>query len=627
MVYLTNAKGGMLCPRAVSGCEEAEERENSGKRPNADTEVKEMIGMGNFEIKEGSFWLDGNPFQIISGSIHYFRVVPEYWRDRLEKLKAMGCNTVETYIPWNLHEPRKGEFCFSGMLDVAKFVSIAGELGLKAILRPAPYICAEWEWGGFPPWLMKEPGLRLRTSHPGYLKAVEEYYERLFRELAPLQITRGGPVILFQIENEYGSYGNDKDYLRALKKMMEKNGVEVPFVTSDGAWDDALRSGTLPDVHPTANFGSRTEERFGILSRHTKGPLMCMEFWVGWFDHWGCGKHSTSDLEENKKDFEDLLRLGNVNIYMFHGGTNFGFMNGSNYYDELTPDVTSYDYDAVLSEDGELTPKYRAFQEIIRKYAPVPEVEFSTVIRRRAYGKLQCEEKVGLFASLGALSTSVRNPWPLSMEELDQNWGYVLYRTVLSKGDRIEKIKLLGAGDRAQVFFGGEPVTTFYDRELLEERETDLFCAEDSSLSILTENMGRVNFGPRIESQKKGIAGGVLLNARHQFGWEMFPLPMDNLEKLDFSKGWKSGEPAFYQFHFQVEKGDACDTFLDFTDWGKGFAVLNGFNLGRFWEKGPQKRLYIPAPLLKEGENELILFESEGKTPETVSLEKEPLLE
>ena len=583
--------------------------------------------MGNFAIKEGSFWLDGKPFQIISGSIHYFRVVPEYWRDRLEKLKAMGCNTVETYIPWNLHEPRKGEFCFSGMLDVARFISIAGELGLKAILRPAPYICAEWEWGGFPPWLMKEPGIRLRTSHPAYLQAVKAYYERLFKELAPLQITKGGPVILFQIENEYGSYGNDKEYLRALKSMMEENGVEVPFVTSDGAWDDALRSGTLPDVHPTANFGSRTVERFDILSRHTKGPLMCMEFWVGWFDHWGCGKHSTSDLEENKKDFEDLLRLGNVNIYMFHGGTNFGFMNGSNYYDELTPDVTSYDYDAVLSEDGEITPKYKAFQEIIRKYAPVPDVELSTEIRKKAYGKLAAEEKVGLFASLEDLSHSVENSWPVSMEELDQNWGYTLYRTTLRQGDHIEKVKLLGAGDRAQLYFGEKPVLTLYDRELLEERETDLSCEEDTSLSILTENMGRVNFGPRIESQKKGIAGGVLLNARHQFGWEMFPLPMDNLEKLDFTKEWNPGEPAFYKFRFRVEEGDACDTFLDFSGWGKGFAVLNGFNLGRYWEKGPQKRLYIPAPLLKEGENELILFESEGKTPETISLEKEPMLE
>ena len=579
--------------------------------------------MSRFEITD-NFYLDGKPFRIISGAIHYFRVVPEYWRDRLEKLKAMGANTVETYIPWNMHEPKKGEFHFDGMLDIRKFVGIAQELGLYVILRPSPYICAEWEFGGLPGWLLKEDGMRLRGCYEPFLKHIREYYDVLFPIITPLQIDQGGPVILMQVENEYGYYGDDTAYLETMRGYMAERGVTVPLVTSDGPMDESLSCGHLPGALPTGNFGSRTKERFQVLQKYTDGgPLMCTEFWVGWFDHWGNGGHMRGNLEESVQDLDDMLELGHVNIYMFEGGTNFGFMNGSNYYDELTPDVTSYDYDAVLSEDGQITEKYRRYQAVVAKHAPVPEVELSTDIRRKAYGKLACEAKVGLFESLSDLSEPVKDTFPICMEKLDQNYGYILYRTSLEREQNVEKLRLWGANDRANIFVEGKPVATLYDRELLNEIEVKVeFESRPARMDILVENMGRVNFGPRMESQRKGIAGCVQLNGHMHYNWEMYTLPLDDVSKLDFTKGYEEGLPAFYRFTFEAE--EQCDTWLDFAGWGKGCAFLNGFNLGRYWEIGPQKRLYIPGPLVKKGKNEIILFETDGKAPGEITLTDEP---
>ena len=576
----------------------------------------------NFEIKD-TFFLNGAPFRIVSGSIHYFRVVPEYWRDRLEKLKALGCNTVETYIPWNFHEPRKGQFRFEGIADVEQFVRLAQELGLYVILRPSPYICAEWEWGGLPAWLLAEDGIRLRTSDLRYMKHVEDYYRVLLPKLAPLQIHRGGPVILMQVENEYGSYGNDKAYLRQLRDLMRQGGIQVPLITSDGPGNEFLDGGTVEGAWPTGNFGSKTEQQFRILRDYLgTGPLMCTEFWIGWFDYWGNGGHITGNLEESVKDLDKLLELGNVNFYMFHGGTNFGFLNGSNYYDHLTPDVTSYDYDAVLAEDGRVTEKYRRYQEVIRKYRKVPEVTLSTPIRRRAYGTLPVQGKVGLFAALDALSTPAESVRPQSMERLGQNYGYILYCTQLRTEEHIGSLRLLKANDRANIFVDGKPAAVLYDKELLEEVKLDIPVRKGAELDILVENMGRVNFGWRLEDQRKGIDQGVLVNWHLHDGWLQYPLPLDNLSGLDFSGAWQEGLPGFYRFALNVD--EIADTFLDFQGWGKGCVFVNGFNLGRFWEIGPQRRLYLPGPLLRKGENEIILFETDGKAGESIALWDEP---
>lgn len=578
--------------------------------------------MGTFEIKD-TFYLNGEPFQIISGAIHYFRIVPEYWKDRLEKLKAMGCNTVETYIPWNMHEPQKGHFHFDGMLDIEKFIQTAQDLGLYVILRPSPYICAEWEFGGLPAWLLAEDGMKLRVNYGPFLKHVYEYYDVLLKKIAAYQINFGGPVILMQIENEYGYYANDKDYLQLLKNKMTESGVVVPLVTSDGPFEANLKGGRLTGVLPTGNFGSKTEERFDELKKFTNGgPLMCTEFWVGWFDHWGNGGHMRGDLEQSVKDLDKMLELGHVNIYMFEGGTNFGFMNGSNYYDELTPDVTSYDYDAVLTEDGQITEKYNRYKEVIQKYREIPEVHFSTKITRKAYGTLHVQDKVSLFSVINDLSTPVSNSFPQSMEQLGQNYGYILYHSTLHTENRIDKIRLWEANDRANIFINKKPVKILYDRELLEEQDLNIAFEQNSDFDILVENMGRVNFGPRMEHQRKGIAQCVQLDGHMHNHWLQYTLPLDNIEKVDFTKEYEKGLPGFYRFTLTVN--EPADTFLAFDGWGKGCVFVNGFHIGRFWEIGPQKRLYIPAPLLKNGQNEIIVFETDGKSCDTITLMDEP---
>lgn len=576
-----------------------------------------------FEIQE-TFYLDGEPFQILSGSIHYFRIVPQYWRDRLEKLKAMGLNTVETYIPWNIHEPKKGQFNFEGIADVAEFVRLAEELGLYVILRPSPYICAEWEFGGLPGWLLAEDGMQVRSSSPAFLEQVKEYYKVLLPILKPLQITEGGNVILMQVENEYGYFADDKAYLETMRDLFRQGGITVPLITSDEPKDESIMGGQVEGALPTGNFGSKTRERFEVLKKFTQGgPLMCAEFWVGWFDHWGNGGHMTGNLEQSAQDLEDMIRLGHVNIYMFIGGTNFGFMNGSNYYSQLSPDVTSYDYDAVLTEAGDLTEKFYRYQDIIRRVTgetarkglPVP-------IPKKAYGRAEVKRKVGLMQSLPGLSAPVNSLQPQSMERLGQSYGYILYTSPVRNERRLEKIRLWDANDRANIFLGEERLLNLYDHELEAEHMLDKAAKEGEEIRILVENMGRVNFGPRMNGQRKGIDGCVQINGHMHTGWKQYTLPLDNLDRLDFAAGYTPGMPAFYEFELMVE--EPADTFVELEGWGKGCVFLNGFNLGRFWEIGPQKRLYVPGPLLKKGNNQFIVFETEGKTSGEICFYDEP---
>lgn len=578
--------------------------------------------MSTFELKD-TFYLDGEPFQIISGSIHYFRIVPEYWRDRLEKLKGLGMNTVETYIPWNMHEPRKGEFVFDGMLDVVKFVKMAEELGLYTIIRPSPYICAEWEFGGLPGWLLSEDEVRLRVSGSSYMRHVQEYFNVLLPLLKPLQITEGGNVILMQIENEYGYFGNDRKYLEQLRDMMRRGGINVPLITSDGPYHESIEGGSVEGALPTGNFGSHAKERFEILKEHINGgPLMCAEFWVGWFDNWGNSGHIRGNLEQSAADLDEMLKTGHVNVYMFIGGTNFGFMNGSNFYDELKPDVTSYDYDAVLTEAGDFTEKYRIYREIIGKYTELPEIKLSTPIVKKAYGNVAVKEKVGLFEALEDIAVPVYSAYPRSMERLGQYYGYILYSSRITNERKLEKIRLHRANDRANIFLNRKRILTLFDRDLLKEWKVDEEAEPGDELRILMENAGRANFGPAMEEQRKGIDGCVQINGHMHHDWQQYCLPLDNLDKLDFAKGYMEGLPAFYRFEFEVdEKGD---TFLEPEGWGKGCVFVNGFNIGRFWEIGPQKRLYIPAPLLRQGKNEVIVFETEGRAAETINFCAEP---
>ena len=578
--------------------------------------------MSVFEIRD-NFYLDGKPFQIISGSIHYFRVVPQYWRDRLLKLVAMGCNTVETYIPWNFHEPKKGQFRFDGMADVEGFVRLAQELGLYVILRPAPYICAEWEFGGLPAWLLKEDGIRFRCSDPRYVKHVMDYYDELLPRLVPLQVTHGGPVLMMQVENEYGSYGDDKEYLAALRDGMIERGADVPLVTSDGPEHDMLACGKIDGVFQTGNFGSHTVERFGVLSAYGIKPLMCMEFWCGWFDHWGNGGHQTTSAESCAKEFATMLDMGHVNIYMFHGGTSFGLMNGANDYGFITPDVTSYDYDAVLSEDGRITEKYRLFQKAVqeRRSEPLPTPEIAPIYRK-AFGEARPVASANLL-SLAAQLPKNRSITPVSMERLGQNYGYTLYSTTLVNERELRKIQLVRAADRAKIYLDGECILTLYDRELDNAHtfEAPIPVKPGAKLDILMENMGRVNYSYKLELQRKGIDQAVVINDHQRYGWDIVCIDEEALMSLNIEGAVPAkGEPGVYTLAFDVD--EPADTFLELPESGKGTVFLNGFTLGRFWEIGPQKRLYIPAPLLNKGENILRIVETEGVFSKAVLMDE-----
>ena len=432
-----------------------------------------------FEIKD-DFYLDGKPFKIISGAIHYFRTVPEYWRDRLEKLKNMGCNTVETYIPWNFHEPYKGKFLWDGMHDVCRFIETAQELGLYMIIRPSPYICAEWEFGGLPAWLLADKNIRLRCSYKPYLDAVKDYYKELMPRLVPYQLDNGGNIILMQIENEYGYYGDDTQYLEFLRDTMRGLGITVPFVTSDGPWKEPFfKSGMVDGALPTGNFGSAAEWQFGQMRSFIgEGkPLMCMEFWNGWFDAWG-EEHHVTEPEKAAAELEELLKRGSVNFYMFEGGTNFGFMSGRN-EGQRTADVTSYDYDAPLTEDGQITEKYRLFKQIISRYTTTQEIPLTTEIKRRDYGELYCTGKADLFSVLDKISKPTHSVYPLTMEEIGQNYGYILYRTQIRDGETVEEIRLENAADRVLCYHDREYVYTAFDESLNEKFEPQEKRTED----------------------------------------------------------------------------------------------------------------------------------------------------
>lgn len=571
------------------------------------------------EIRD-NFYLNGEPFKIISGAFHYFRTVPEYWQDRIEKLVNMGCNTVETYIPWNFHEPEKGNFRFDGMHDIERFIHLAEKMGLYIIIRPSPYICSEWEFGGLPAWLLRDRNMRLRCSYEPYLNAVKEYYSVLIPKLVPHQCDRGGGVILVQLENEYGYYGNDTAYLEFLRDTLRELGVTVPFVTSDGPWSEPkFKSGMLNGALPTGNFGSGAEWQFGQMRKYIgeNKPLMCMEFWNGWFDAWGEEHHTTSP-EKAASELDELLKRGSVNFYMFEGGTNFGFMSGRN-GGSKTGDVTSYDYDAPLTEDGQITEKYRLFKEVIAKYTDIHEIPLTTEIRRRAYGRISCTGKTDLFSVLDKISVSVKSSYPLTMEDIGQDYGYILYRTKIRDVETVSEIRLEGAADRVQCYHNGEFVYTAFAENMWEKFEPQQ-KRTSGIIDLLCENTGRENFGTGLENQRKGISGGVKINDHRHFGFEIYPLPLDErqIAALDFGIGYIENTPAFYRFELDID--ELCDTFLDTDGFGKGCAFVNGFNIGRFWEIGPQKRLYIPAPLLQIGKNTIVIFETEGKAADSIFL-------
>ena len=578
--------------------------------------------MSRVQFTSKGVFIDGKSVQLISGAIHYFRVPSELWRDRLEKALKCGLNAVETYMPWNLHEPKPGEFHFEDMLDFERFIRLAGELGLYVIVRPGPYICSEWENGGLPVWLTAQPGMELRRMYPQYLKAVEGYLAKVLPMLAPLQLDQDGPIVALQIENEYGSYGHDKNYLATLRDIFRKHGLTVPLFTADGGDADFfINGGNLEGTPIALTFGSHGLAAFARGKRlRPDSPSMCMEFWNGWFDAWGCGNHRTRSPQEVADELDDMLNAGgSVNFYMFHGGTNFGFCNGANAtpgLNDYAPQVTSYDYDAPLSECGDPTEKYFKIQEVIRKYRPDAPFGDCHPAPKAAYGKIPLAATAPYFPSLEAVASQhVTALTPPTMEQLGQAFGFLHYRTRLAGPVKNAQLALREVNDRAIVFLNGQYRATIFRNDDSARKELPPFDIpnEGMVLDILVENMGRTNYGPLLGKDHKGIVGCVTIALQQQFDWDTWSLPLEpqQLGKLEFGAfDWNNDQlPAFHRTTLNID-GEPRDTFLT-CPGVKGQVWINGRNLGRYWNLGPTRSLYVPGCWLKQGANEVIVFELE----------------
>ncbi|XP_035684141.1 beta-galactosidase-1-like protein 2 [Branchiostoma floridae] len=609
---------------------------------------KRMMGL---RADGANFTIDGKPVRLLSGAMHYFRVVPEYWRDRMLKMKAAGLNTLETYVPWNLHEPEKYTYNFEGILDLGRYLDIAHEVGLWVILRPGPYICAEWEFGGIPGWLayVKE---HVRTTRPMFIDPVEVWFGRLLAEVVPRQYTNGGPIIAVQIENEYGGFSNSTEYMERLKKILESRGIVELLFTSDGK--GALISGGIPGVLKTVNFQNNASDKLQKLKEiQPDRPMMVMEYWTGWFDHWG-EDHHLYRLENFERTLIDILDAGaSVNFYMFHGGTNFGFMNGANTRyksgGRTLPTITSYDYDAPISETGDLTPKYFKIREILKQHTPpgvVPEKlpEPPTTVGKFDYGRtavtkaLPLDKVIPLLDKVARLFVMPNRPIP-SGKFSGLGYGYLLYTTTVD--NKPERLAVKGTiRDRAlvmvnDIFVGEMDEDT---NEITIDPDHSLITGDAPfTLKILVENQGRVNYGNGLKDQIKGIIGDVFINSEEKKvpEFKIYTLDMseDFLNKLTAHSEWTSGKemdqvktPAFYRATFTVE-GRPKDTFVHMKkgNWEKGVVIVNHNNLGRYWNVGPQETLYLPAPFLKEGENEIIVFEERTAAPEVLFCDKPSL--
>ncbi|MGV9457297.1 glycoside hydrolase family 35 protein [Streptomyces sp. NPDC003635] len=566
--------------------------------------------MSEFTVGHTDFLLDGRPVRLLSGALHYFRMHEAQWGHRLGMLRAMGLNCVETYVPWNLHEPRPGEF--RDVAALGRFLDAAREAGLWAIVRPGPYICAEWENGGLPHWV---PG-HARTRDEGFLRPVERWFRQLLPQVVARQIDRGGPVIMVQVENEYGSYGSDARYLRRLAELLRAEGVSVPLFTSDGPEDHMLSGGSVTGVLATVNFGSHAREAFRVLRRHRPdGPLMCMEFWCGWFDHWGA-EHVVRDPRDAAAALREILECGaSVNLYMAHGGTSFAGWAGANrgggelHDGPLEPDVTSYDYDAPVDEYGRPTPKFRAFREVLAEYAdgPLPEPPPPPA----ALGA-PAEARLTAWAPLDAVlqargGAEVSGPVPPTFEELDVDRGLVRYEVTVPGPRRPYPLIARGLRDLAVVYVDGERAGVLTE----EDERLEVPVAGHARVELWVESLGRVNYGPRC-GEPKGITGGILHERQYLHDVRARGLRLDDLDDVSAVPFRElDGTAAPGLFRGSVTVRGAGDALLELPGWTRGFVWVNGFNLGRYWSAGPQTALFVPGPVLREGENEVWVLECE----------------
>lgn len=608
------------------------------------------------DYNRNCFLKDGQPFRYISGSIHYFRMPRFYWKDRLLKMKMAGLNAIETYVAWNFHEPWPGKYQFTGDHDVEYFIRLAHQLGLLVILRPGPYICAEWDMGGLPAWLLEKESIVLRSSHPDYLAAVDKWLGVLLPKMKPLLYQNGGPIITVQVENEYGSYYScDYNYLRFLQKRFHYYlGEDVVLFTTDGAHEKFLACGTLEGLYATVDFGVDANITAAFLMQRKyepRGPLINSEFYTGWLDHWG-QPHSTVKTQVVASFLHDILALGaNVNMYMFIGGTNFAYWNGAN--TPYQPQPTSYDYDAPLSEAGDLTEKYFALRDVIQKFKKVPEGLIPPSTPKFAYGKVALKKLKTVVEALDILCPSgpIKSFYPLTFIQVKQYFGFVLYRTTLPK-DCKDPTHLSspfnGVHDRAYVSVDGVPQGVLERNIVI---TLNITGKAGATLDLLVENMGRVNYGNSI-NDFKGLISNLTLGSSILTDWQIFPMDTEDAVRRYLGawhgyggKGHHEAHthspseytlPAFYVANFSIpsEIPDLPqDTFIQFPGWTKGQVWINGFNLGRYWPaRGPQKTLFVPQHILvTSAPNTIIVLELEhapcgDKEPCTVEFVDKPLI-
>ena len=566
-----------------------------------------------FAIGKQDFLLDGKRFQIRCGEMHFARIPREYWRDRLQRAKAMGLNTVCAYLFWNFHEWEPGQFGWQGQADAAEFCRIAQQEGLWVILRPGPYACAEWEMGGLPWWLLKQD-VQVRTRDPRFMTPARRWLTEVGRVLAPLQVTHGGPILMVQVENEYSFYGKDTAYLQELRQTLVGAGFDVPLFTCD-AGSRVGKSPTPAGLFKVVNFGKGPAANFEALrSVQPEGPLMCGEFYSGWFDTWG-SPHHLGNNEQYLGDLEYMLAHGaSFSIYMAHGGTSFGLWSGCDR--PFKPDTSSYDYDAPIAEDGALGEKFRLTREVIAKHLlpgetlppPPPNPTLRTIA---PFGLTECAD---VFANLPTPRTDAT---PRTMEAYDQARGAILYRTTLPAGPA-GVLEVPDVHDFGFVFLDGKRLGVF-DRRSRSYRLAVPARSGSAQLDLLVYAIGRVNFGTGVED-RKGLYAPVTLAvkgepARALSGWQVYSLPLDDAElgALHWAKPTSTAHgPAFWRGSFTIDR--PADTFLDLSSWGFGVVWINGHCLARFWNIGPTQTAYVPGPWLKPGRNDVVVFDLVGPT-------------
>jgi beta-galactosidase len=567
----------------------------------------------SFTLGTSDFLLDGQPFQIISGEMHPARIPAEYWRQRIEMAKAMGCNTISAYIFWNYHESEEGVFDFStGNHNISDFFKIVKEEGMWLILRPGPYVCAEWELGGIPPYLLRIPDIKLRCMDPRYMAAAERYIAKLAEEIRPWLITNGGPLLMLQIENEYGSYGNDRNYIKRLKEVWIANRIDVPTFTGDGPTNYMLEAGTLPGSAVGLDSGASTAD-FELANKMNPGvPVFSSETYPGWLTHWGekWAKGDSADLMKQVKFLMDNKK--SFNLYVIHGGTNFGFTAGANSGGKgYEPVVTSYDYDAPIDEQGNATPKYMALRTLLGSYLPkgdkLPKIPGN--VRAMELPAISMQAFTTAWDNLPKAVISVQ---PKPFEAYGQDYGFILYKTKLV-GHKKGKLVVTDIHDYATIFLNGNYIGKLDRREGINSIDIPESNVEFPVLEIFTEGMGRINFAQNI-IDRKGITDRVTLNGMTLMNWEVYNLPMDRKFIYDLrSSGKTLNKPGVffkgYVLLSNVKGSTISDTYIDLSNYVKGIVWVNGHNLGRYWNIGPQKRLFCPATWLKDGINEIIIFD------------------